>query len=308
MNLKFDTPAKLILSLSIVLYNMAYSQNYLNTDRQKVRQQLIKYYTAYKYKTILQETDSSIIIQTRDSTVLPFDFIVHFNQADISYAYQNISYCDSCMHKSLQYTLSSRKAGWQKITDSFYVSKYLQKMALTVNSAESKFSYTITAMDWNREEYKTAQQASNSIQWIEGYRLQQPGEYQPDTTNVIIWFAKRLLWADFKEEVFTDVYRGADAKTNCGFRHNIGNIYKDSGNTKLAVTIYALFYPSYSWVRPENIGKRELLIDEQLHFDIAELVARQLRQQLAEMQLDRNTCRKEINKAANKAYSRMMQM
>jgi hypothetical protein len=297
-----------IVVTAAALYSTAHAQQYFNTGRAKVRQQLINFYADYRYKTILQETDSSIVVQIRDSTVLPFDFIAHFNQAGICDAFQNLFYCDSCMRQSLADIMKRKKNGWQKITDDFYISKFAKKMALTIDTAAGRYSYTTTAMDWSRDNYKTAQQATNINTWIQQHKLQPPPEYQPDTADVIVWAARRLTWADFKEEVFTDIYPGAKAKIHWSYRHSIGSMYKDSGKTKVTVQVYALCVPARSWVRPVNIGKKEVLVHEQLHFDMVELFARQLRQQLAQTAFDRNDYKKAIASAFSKSNLLMLQM
>jgi hypothetical protein len=307
VNLKLHIPFTIVLTVA-ALCSTTQAQQYLNTDRQKLRQQLIYFYADYRYKSIMQETDSSIVVQIRDSTVLPFDFITYFNQADICNALKNLYYCDSCMRQSVAYIVNSKKNGWQKITDNFYISKFAKKMALTIDTAAGSYSYTTTAMDWSREEYKTAQQAASPAQWMQQYKLQPPEQYQPDTANVIIWSAKRLDWADFKEEVFNDIYPGAKAKIHWNYRHSFGSIYKDGGKTKVTVQVYALCVPARSWVRPVNIGKKEVLVHEQLHFDIVELFARQLRQLLTQTPFNRDNYKKAITKAFNKSNTLMQQM
>jgi hypothetical protein len=308
MNLKLYIPFCSLLVAAAAISSVAHAQQYLTADRQKVRQQLISFYADYKYKTVMQETDSSIVVQVRDSAVLPSDFMVHFNQADICYAYQNLYYCDSCLRQSLAHIINRKKNGWQKITEGFYISKFAKKMALAVDTAAGRYSYTITAMDWSRQEYNTAQQASTASNWVQQYKLQPPGEYQPDTANVIVWSAKRLDWADFKEEVFNDIYPGVKAKIRWNYRHSFGSIYKEGSKTKVTVQVYALCIPARSWVRPVNIGKREILVHEQLHFDIVELFARQLRQQLTDTPFTRDNYKKAITRAFDQSNSLMLQM
>lgn len=97
---------------------------------------------------------------------------------------------------------------------------------------------------------------------------------QAQNNNEIHWQPTPLLdYADFmgKPQNGSEV-----AMTSSGFYFN----YQYNGKEDLILELYATFDKSKSWFKPE--GKfPEVLAHEQCHFDITELYARQLRQQIA---------------------------
>ncbi|WP_106792391.1 DUF922 domain-containing protein [Aquimarina sp. Aq78] len=102
--------------------------------------------------------------------------------------------------------------------------------------------------------------------------------------NIVEWKSDRkLLWSDFIAEPNTDIFAFALTSYKIEIfptdvmvdeNNNIQN-YKD-------LHLNALFYKNHSWV----IKKTEKLLQhEQLHFDIAELFARKMRQKFEELKV-----------------------
>lgn len=98
----------------------------------------------------------------------------------------------------------------------------------------------------------------------------------------IDWEAdKKLTWADFQGKPDPNISYHANTNSGIAFSWSL----RTSGDA--AEFIYSVsnsFYPLKSWVKGKK-GSRELLAHEQLHFDISELYARKLRQQLATYEL-----------------------
>ncbi|MBS1587038.1 MAG: DUF922 domain-containing protein [Bacteroidetes bacterium] len=95
-------------------------------------------------------------------------------------------------------------------------------------------------------------------------------------TNVIEWSAARkLAWDDFQGRVPAVALEAA--LSQCGFGYATNSVTK---RETLIVTVSARFYRNESWSRADKRSIR-LLQHEQRHFDLCELYARKLRQQLA---------------------------
>lgn len=103
--------------------------------------------------------------------------------------------------------------------------------------------------------------------------------------------SRKLTWSDFKGKVNRkDIYT---AETNCelGFKSSSANIFSKS---KIAVT--NLFICNSSWVLPKDKHSLALLEHEQLHFDLNEIYARQLRKKIIDRKLGYFNLIKESNK------------
>ena len=57
---------------------------------------------------------------------------------------------------------------------------------------------------------------------------------------------------------------------------------------KSSAQIYAYFYPTLSWYKPDDASKI-ILSHEQAHFDITEIHARKLRKRIAEFEFTQNS-------------------
>lgn len=87
----------------------------------------------------------------------------------------------------------------------------------------------------------------------------------------------RLTWEDFQGAV--PMGASAAATTASGISYSYQAQWEGKGAVEVVFDIQAHFYPSESWYRPE-VCDEHILKHEQLHFDIAEIFARKLRQRL----------------------------
>lgn len=100
-------------------------------------------------------------------------------------------------------------------------------------------------------------------------------------TNEILWKeGHKLDWRDFR--AIPDTTTGITAISEIGIRYSTSN----SGKW-LIVIVEAYFNPNNSWVR-EDSRLQIILAHEQLHFDIAEFYARQMRQQISNSRITFN--------------------
>jgi len=99
-----------------------------------------------------------------------------------------------------------------------------------------------------------------------------------DAPERLAWNAKRVLqWSDFKGTPDSLERWAASSTTGISQGYAIdgaGVIDKES------LTVTAHFYPEYSWVRHKEKSKH-LLAHEQTHFDITEVYARKLKDNIA---------------------------
>ena len=98
-----------------------------------------------------------------------------------------------------------------------------------------------------------------------------------NTKGEMVWNKNRLLvWSDFRKKASTYEIAGDAALTATSIQVGTSLLDKD-----LTITVVAKFYPYQSWT-VKSKQSDELLHHEQLHFDITELIARQLRKELLE--------------------------
>lgn len=115
------------------------------------------------------------------------------------------------------------------------------------------------------------------------------------------WSASRpLTVADFKG-------RSRPTESHAALTSANINTGAKCSNNIFAGTAQASFAPALSWVRDPARMTPALLRHEQLHFDIAELYARRLRQQLAAMRLPCNKLGTTFDRVSQAAYAAWQQ-
>lgn len=87
---------------------------------------------------------------------------------------------------------------------------------------------------------------------------------------------KRLVWADFKGKVPPAAVPAATTASGISYTYSANLIYHE---VKLDYEVTAYFYPNESWYK-KPLANDTILGHEQLHFDIAELFARKMRNRL----------------------------
>ena len=95
----------------------------------------------------------------------------------------------------------------------------------------------------------------------------------------------RLRWEDFQGEVPEGA--SAAATTASGISYSYQAEWEGRGSVQVNFVVEAHFYPQESWYKPE-VCNDHILGHEQLHFDIAEIFARKLRQRLESQTYSRN--------------------
>lgn len=123
-----------------------------------------------------------------------------------------------------------------------------------------------------------------------------------DTTGNITWSLRKLEWPDFREQVSYDKYPYKLAKTHWNFYFNIDDKAFIAERKPVKVTIIAFFVPGLSWVRNPASATRLTLAHEQLHFDLVELCARELRRAISEMTWDSLTYKKQLGKLYKRTF------
>ncbi len=104
-------------------------------------------------------------------------------------------------------------------------------------------------------------------------------------------FENRLTWADFKGKVPPAAEPAATTASGLSYSYTANLIHHE---VHLNFEVNAYFYPNESWYKPDQCDELTLS-HEQLHFDIAELFARQMRQRLESTSFSDNV-KEEIRK------------
>jgi hypothetical protein len=103
---------------------------------------------------------------------------------------------------------------------------------------------------------------------------------------------RKLTWSDFKgKENIKDFNASAETSCELGLKSNSVKIL---GKTAISVT--NMFECNLSWVLPKSKNNNDLLEHEQLHFDLNEIYARQLRKKIIETKFSYFNLIKESNK------------
>jgi len=122
------------------------------------------------------------------------------------------------------------------------------------------------------------------------------------------WLSKKLEWSDFQEDNSTEKYGSSLARSY--WKLDVSDVdtaaMHRTGYARIRITAY--FVPSRSWARRSSIGNASILAHEQLHFDIVELFARQLRKKLAETPLTPSNYNKVVQRLKKTSFSRMQAM
>ncbi|MEM9001332.1 MAG: DUF922 domain-containing protein [Bacteroidota bacterium] len=93
----------------------------------------------------------------------------------------------------------------------------------------------------------------------------------------ILWSANnRLSWKNFKGKVPPAAIPAATTASGISYKYSANLLHHE---VHLDFEVNAFFYPNESWYKPE-ICDDLILSHEQLHFDIAELFARKMRERL----------------------------
>lgn len=118
--------------------------------------------------------------------------------------------------------------------------------------------------------------------------------------EVVSWDDNRkLTWKDFRG--VPDESSDAVALTASGITFGF-SVKTNNGNVEgFTTSIASHFYPNKSWYFKEKVDGT-ILKHEQLHFDITELYARKLREQVSKLKPNRN-----IKKQLNSVHSLILQ-
>jgi len=122
----------------------------------------------------------------------------------------------------------------------------------------------------------------------------------PEPTK-IVWTANRpLTWTDFEGSPTGSFIKDTlvAAITSSGFAYGL----QISSATGAKFQVMAQFNPLESWVRANKKSNLYLLAHEQLHFDMAELYARQFRKTLLQLNSKKLLDKKRVNEEYNAAY------
>lgn len=93
----------------------------------------------------------------------------------------------------------------------------------------------------------------------------------------ILWDEnKRLSWVDFRGKVPPAAVPAATTASGISYTYTANLLHHE---VKLDFKVNAYFYPNESWYK-RSVCNEVILAHEQLHFDIAELFARKMRNRL----------------------------
>jgi hypothetical protein len=125
------------------------AQGYVGDSRKQVRKGLERYISLNKLQGVFEETDSTLSLIFRNTTVQNTDYIYTFNSKGKCIEEKRIS-CDSCIKKFVDYVLSNKQMDWRKISENRYVSKFSKRLLLIIGGNV----YTISQLYWDRNMYK----------------------------------------------------------------------------------------------------------------------------------------------------------
>lgn len=142
----------LISTILILIVSRANSQEYINATKTSSKKQFSKYAKANKLQTVTKETDSTLTLLVRDTSVQNLDIFLHFNDRGKCDNETTTLSCDSCYDKFIAKVLQNRNNKWLKVGADIYFSKHNQ-LVLTAR-INNKFSYSVTRSNLERSEYR----------------------------------------------------------------------------------------------------------------------------------------------------------
>ncbi len=278
----------------------AHAQYGLGLTRQQVKKMIKKQYKGQGVKPVFTDERNGIRITATDSAGQVCKYYYYFGSTDTCYIYQVAFTTDSARQQAIQ---QIENAGWHKLNKYMYLSIYEKQLLLMAHNDTPLYNYNIHPNKISKERYDTM--IARSKRWAESFTS------MPDRSTPIIWQpGVKLKWENYMQSVGKPSPNAGDAHTYCNLYCNIDNVPGDNAES-VAVNIYAVMLPNNSWVAVkwspmekglwQEINNDTLLAYEQLHFDIAELVARQLRRDLSQVLLPRTIYRKKITKMLDDA-------
>lgn len=115
------------------------------------------------------------------------------------------------------------------------------------------------------------------VSWLLGFLLLASLGFGQEMQETIEWNPKRKLkWSDFRGPIPPAAVPAATTASGISYKYSANLIHHE---VKLDFTVSTFFYPDESWYKPD-ICDDFILQHEQLHFDIAELFARKMRDKL----------------------------
>jgi hypothetical protein len=290
---------KILLLCSILLCLLlpaAHAQYGLGLTRQQVKKMIKKQYRGQGAKPVFTEEMNRIIISATDSAGTTDNFVYYFNRNDSCWRYQKIFTSDAARQKVVQQILSNAEEGWQKVNRYFYLSSFEKQINLTIFGDTPLYNFSINVNKWTRDDYDTL------ISF--GKRLPDSIDTMPDKSLAVVWQMGTKLQP---QHFYSKGEHGPPLKPYisnmlCNLYCNIGsNTNTTDSAGSLPVSIYAAMLPAYSWAFLYELENDTILAYKQLHFDIAELVARQLRRDLSQVILPRAKYRQKIKQMLDAA-------
>lgn len=151
---------KVILAVIIIVlgFHASCQRYYFRTglDKSILKRHLGKYIVKNNYKTsIIEETDSSMLLSLRDSTVVvPTDYYYHFNKWKICDVEEDITHCSVCLLKTWNEILNDTTYKWKKVNSNKYLSKFSKRRIIEIVDDKISCPYLkITRIKWSKKEY-----------------------------------------------------------------------------------------------------------------------------------------------------------
>jgi hypothetical protein len=286
--------------LLCLLLPAAHAQYGLGLTRQQVKKMIKKQYKGQGVKVGITEERNGIRITATDGAGQVCNYYYYFGGSDTCLVYQAAFAADSARQQAIQQLVNK---GWQKLNRYMYLSSYEKQQLLMAHNDTPLYNYKVHPANLTKERYDTM--IARAKRWAESFNK------MPDKSMPVIWQPGiKLKWEYYMRSVGKPSPEAGDAHTYCNLYCNIDDVQGDSTES-VAVNIYAVMLPNNSWVAVDwssvdkdlrqEINNDSLLAYEQLHFDLAELVARQLRRDLSQVILPRGKYRQKIKKMLDEA-------
>jgi hypothetical protein len=143
-----------VLSIGILFIALSsFSQDYINRDKAYAKKWFEKYVVKQHVKTIVNETDTSLHLLVRDSTVQNLDIILKYDKLGKCESEQYLLACDSCYHKFLAATLNNPFCRWTKIDSNTYFARFPYRVILTAK-LENSYSFLMERSKMEGKQYR----------------------------------------------------------------------------------------------------------------------------------------------------------
>jgi hypothetical protein len=288
--------------LFCLLLSMAKAQYYLGFTRKEVKKELKKKYGQQGRKVRIAEGNYFITAIEQEGTDSAITHTYFFHGCPECVAYRAQYSTDSARQVAVRQILGNAEEGWQGSYIGLYAIRDEKQLYLHIRQDTPLYHFNVYTMGFTKEQYDTA------LAWRQ--RNPQAEQKFNDRTKPIVWEPGIRLKSDnYINKSGSHTSTVPLYTTACNLFCDIGKPETDKDSVMtIPVNIYAVMLPANSWLPFDLAIDEPIPLREQLYFDMTELVARQVRQQISLRLFSPKRYKQQIHTIINKAAAALAKL